>query len=47
MNMIGLAQSRKRVYKPSDCIRWLKGAISFDVMNTQANRGDEEVLIFR
>jgi hypothetical protein len=45
MNRICLAQSRKRGCKPSDCVRWLKGAISFDIMKTQANaiirRGDE------
>jgi hypothetical protein len=32
MNRISLTQSRT-----SDCVRWLKGAISFDVMKTQAN----------
>jgi hypothetical protein len=51
INRIGLAQSRKRGCKPSDCVRWLKGAISFDIMKTQANaiirRGEmKEVLIY-
>jgi hypothetical protein len=51
MKRIGLAQCRKRGCKPSDCVRWLKGAISFGVMNTQANaiirRGEmKEVLIY-
>jgi hypothetical protein len=51
MKRIGLVLSRKRGRKASDCARWLKGAISFDVMKTQANaiirRGEmKEVLIY-
>jgi hypothetical protein len=29
-----IMKRRKRGCKPSDCVRWLKGAISFDVMKT-------------
>ena len=29
INKIGVAQSRKRGIKSGDCIRWLKGALSF------------------
>ena len=51
INRIGVAQSRTRGCKRGDCVRWLKGALSFDIMKAQANaiysRGVEmKVLVF-
>ena len=48
---IGVAQSRRMGCKSEDCVRWLKGALSFDIMKSQANsiirRGEmKDVLIY-
>lgn len=34
---MAIIKSRKRGCEQSDCVRWLKRAISFDAMKTQTN----------